>query len=157
MPKLPLNQIARVCISGGFDPIHVGHVRLIKEAARYGKVIVILNSDEWLVRKKGYAFMAWKDRAEILNAIAGVTRVEPVEDSDGTVLEALKHIHPDYFANGGDRTAENTPEMVYCLEYGIKPLWGIGGEKVASSSEMVGEAAGNRLTHIRLRPRGKND
>lgn len=132
----------RTAISGGFDPLHVGHVRLIKEAAKHGKLIVILNSDEWLVRKKGYAFMDWESRAEILRAIEGVHRVVPVDDSDGTVLKGLQEIHPDYFANGGDRTPENTPEMVFCLDRGIKPLWGIGGGKVASSSDLVRAAHG---------------
>lgn len=131
-----------IAISGGFDPIHEGHIRLIHDAALVGDVVVILNSDEWLIRKKGYAFQPWLARAYILRAITGVYSVVPVDDSDGTVLKALATLKPDYFANGGDRTAENTPEMVYCLDYGIKPLFGIGGEKVASSSELVGAVRG---------------
>ena len=126
-----------IAISGGFDPIHEGHIRLIHDAALIGDVVVILNSDEWLVRKKGYCFQPWLSRAYILRAITGVKEVVPVDDGDGTVLNGLMALKPDYFANGGDRTAQNTPEMVYCLDYGIKPLWGIGGEKVASSSELV--------------------
>lgn len=130
-----------VCVSGGFDPLHHGHIRLIKEASGYGDVVVILNSDEWLMRKKGYVFMPYQYRAEIIGAIKGVIDVFPVDDSDDTVLKALRQIQPDYFANGGDRVPMNTPEMVYCLDYGIKPLWGVGGEKAASSSDMVYKAA----------------
>ena len=61
-----------VCVSGGFDPIHIGHVRMIQDAARFGKVIVIANSDEWLMRKKGYVFMPYEERQEILYSIKGV-------------------------------------------------------------------------------------
>lgn len=126
-----------VAISGGFDPVHVGHVRMIHDAALLGNVVVILNSDDWLKRKKGYVFMDWLSRAHILRAIRGVVDVVAVDDSDGTVVEALARIKPDYFANGGDRTSENTPELALCLDYGIKPVWNVGGEKLASSSELV--------------------
>ena len=95
-----------VCVSGGMDPIHVGHVRMILEASKFGDVVVILNSDQWLLRKKGFKFMSWEERAEILRAIRGVVDVVRVNDEDGTVCEALRRIKPDYFANGGDRKNE---------------------------------------------------
>ncbi len=126
-----------VCISGGFDPIHIGHINLIESAAHFGDVVVILNSDAWLKRKKGYCFMPWNQRARVLAAIKGVIRVAAVDDKDGTVVEALRRIRPDYFANGGDRTDENTPELKACEDLGIKPIFGIGGDKLASSSELV--------------------
>lgn len=129
-----------VAISGGFDPIHCGHVKLIREAAQHGDLIVILNSDDWLRRKKGYVFMEWMHRAEIIMSIKGVKAVETVDDTDGTVCEALRRLRPDCFANGGDRTQENTPELVLCADMGIRPLFGIGGEKIASSSALVREA-----------------
>ena len=127
-----------VCVSGGFDPIHQGHVRLIQGATEYGDVVVILNSDDWLVRKKGYCVMPWEHRAEILEAIRGVVRVERVDDTDDTVCEALLRIHQNIFVNGGDRGPSNTPEMEICEDLGILTVFNVGGEKVASSSEIVG-------------------
>ena len=127
-----------VMVSGGFDPVHVGHIRMIREAANYGDVIVIANSDEWLHGKKGFNFMDFKSRYEILDAIKGVLLVDSVNDSDGTVCDALRRHKPTYFANGGDRGKDNTPEVLLCKELGIELLWGIGGEeKVESSSELV--------------------
>tara|TARA_R100000152_G_C6765113_1_gene189874 strand:+ start:416 stop:847 length:432 start_codon:yes stop_codon:yes gene_type:complete len=129
-----------VMVSGGFDPIHVGHVRMIEDAARHGIVIVVANSDDWLMRKKGFIFMPWEERAEILYAIKGVGGVHQVNDSDGTVCEALRRLKPDCFANGGDRKKNNTPEMDVCEELGIEMLWGIGGDyKANSSSTLVAE------------------
>lgn len=130
-----------VCVSGGMDPIHVGHARMILEASKFGDVVVILNSDQWLLRKKGFSFMPWEERAEILRAIRGVADVVRVNDEDGTVCEALRRIKPDYFANGGDRKNENTPEVSLCLELDIKMLWCVGGEKIQSSSELVSLAS----------------
>ena len=124
-------------VSGGFDPIHVGHVRMIIEASQYGDVIVVANSDEWLYRKKGYNFMGFNERREILMAIKGVIAVVAVDDEDGTVCEALKRIKPTYFANGGDRTTNNTPEQAICEDLGIEMLWSIGGQKIQSSSVLV--------------------
>ena len=127
-----------VMVSGGFDPVHAGHIRLIRAAAHYGDVIVVANSDEWLYRKKGFVFMNFAARAEILNAIKGVLLVDSVDDSDGTVCEAIKRLQPTYFANGGDRKSGNTPEVDICHQLGIELLWGVGGDKkLASSSELV--------------------
>jgi cytidyltransferase-like protein len=126
-----------VAISGGMDPVHKGHVRMIQEAAQFGEVIIILNSDEWLMRKKGFIFMSWEERAEILESIRGVKKVVRVDDTDGSVCEALRREKPTYFANGGDRTDKNTPEMDVCSELGITMLWGVGGGKIQSSSELV--------------------
>ena len=127
-----------VMVSGGFDPVHAGHIRMIREAARHGDVIVIANSDDWLFRKKGFIFMEYEKRIEILNAIKGVILVDSVDDSDGTVCEAIRRLKPTYFANGGDRGKTNTPEQSVCEEIGVQLLWGVGGEeKVDSSSELA--------------------
>ena len=138
-----------VMVSGGFDPIHVGHIRMIIEASLHGDVIVVANSDDWLMRKKGYVFMAWDERAEVLSAIKGVIAVSKVDDKDGTVCEAIERIAPNFFANGGDRKEDNVPEYEVCESLGVEMIWNVGGGKVQSSSELVessksaAEGAGN--------------
>lgn len=129
-----------VAVSGGFDPVHGGHLDLFEGAAKYGDVVVILNSDFWLLRKKGYSLQNWETRARILKSLWCVSDVIKVDDNDDTVLKGLMQLHPDYFANGGDRNGSNTPEVVYCIDNGIKLLWGVGGGKTASSSELVEDA-----------------
>ena len=125
-------------VSGGFDPIHGGHVQMIRDAAQYGNVIVVANSDDWLKRKKGYIFMSFEERSKILKEIKGVILVSAVDDSDNTVCEAIRMLRPDYFANGGDRGKSNTPEQDVCEELGVEMLWGIGGDyKFNSSSDLV--------------------
>jgi len=135
------NDKPTVMVSGGFDPVHAGHIRMIRHAAKYGNVIVVANSDAWLYRKKGFVFMEWERRVEILNAIKGVILVDSVDDSDGTVCEAIRRLEPTYFANGGDRGRTNTPEQAVCEEIGVKLLWGVGGEeKLESSSNLTRKA-----------------
>ncbi len=134
-----------IMVSGGFDPIHIGHVRMIIDAANYGNVIVVANSDDWLMRKKGYVFMPWEERAEIIKAIRGVVDVVTVDDTDGTVCEAIQRVKPDFFANGGDRKTNNTPEKEVCEALGIEMLWNIGGGKIQSSSELVKKAPASEV------------
>ena len=127
-----------ILVSGGFDPPHVGHIRMFKEASEWGRVVVAINSDEWLMRKKGYVFMPWEERAELIGAIASVEVVSSFDDSDDTACDAIRKFRPDAFANGGDRKKNNTPEMELCDELGIQMLWGIGGkDKPQSSSWLV--------------------
>ena len=134
-----------IAVSGGFDPVHIGHIRMIRDASRYGDVMVIINSDDWLKRKKGYVFMPWKERAEIIGNIKGVSLVVAVNDEDGTVCEALRRHKPDAFANGGDRKTQNTPEMDVCEELGIQMMWAIGGnDKPQSSSWLVDKLKENQ-------------
>lgn len=130
-----------VMVSGGLDPVHVGHIRLITEAAKQGPVIVALNSDEWLLRKKGYLFYpSWTERREVVMAIKGVASVVPVDDADGTVCEALARLRPSAFANGGDRTVGNDAEVGMCNRLGIMLLYNVGGPKVQDSQELVKNA-----------------
>ena len=128
-----------ICVSGGFDPVHIGHLRMIQEASKYGHVVAIVNSDDWLMRKKGYIFMPFDERCEILEGFTGTGETTNVDDTDGTVCEALRRIKPDYFANGGDRKNNNTPEMDVCEELGVKLLWGIGGDYKADASSTLVE------------------
>ena len=142
-----MTKTKTICVSGGFDPVHVGHLRMIQAAAQYGDVIVIVNSDEWLMRKKGYIFMPFEERCEILRGFACVEDTTHVDDQPiagipgaGSVVEALERLRPDYFANGGDRKNDNTPEMDLCEQLGINLLWGVGGDKIRSSSTLASEA-----------------
>tara|TARA_R110002124_G_scaffold125837_5_gene285135 strand:- start:5899 stop:6408 length:510 start_codon:yes stop_codon:yes gene_type:complete len=128
-----------VMVSGGFDPVHVGHIRMIRAAAAHGDVIIVANSDEWLYRKKGFVFMEFPKRSEILNSIKGVIMVDSVNDDDGTVCEAIRRHKPTYFANGGDRGKSNTPEQSVCELLGVKLLWGVGGDYKADASSTLVE------------------
>ena len=128
-----------VCVSGGFDPVHVGHLRMMQEAAKFGRLIVIVNSDKWLMRKKGYVFMPFVERCELLEGFDCVAETAAVDDADDSVCEALIRLTPDYFANGGDRENVNTPEVALCERLGIELLWNIGGDKVQASSKLVSD------------------
>lgn len=143
------NEIV-VAVSGGFDPIHVGHVRLFKEAKALGdELVVILNNDNWLMAKKGFVFMPEKERKEVLEALREVDRVvltgHPEKPSDMSVSAELRKIKPDIFANGGDRTKDNIPEVAVCQEIDCKLVFNIGkGGKVQSSSWLIEKATEGR-------------
>lgn len=126
-----------ILVSGGFDPLHIGHLKYLQEAAAFGDVIVALNSDAWLLRKKGFVFHGFEDRKAILKALSCVAAVYAVDDSDNTVKEAILKLKPYAFAKGGDRTSVNTPEVDLCNELGVHLIWNVGGEKIDSSSELV--------------------
>lgn len=129
----------KVAVSGGFDPIHIGHVRMIREASKLGDVIVILNSDRFLVNKKGFAFMPYEERREILESIVGVMEVVECIDEDQSVCKTLEMLKPDIFANGGDRrNEEEIPEDKTCEKCDIEMVFNVGsGGKIQSSSELV--------------------
>jgi D-beta-D-heptose 7-phosphate kinase/D-beta-D-heptose 1-phosphate adenosyltransferase len=138
-----------VAVSGGFDPLHVGHLRMIEEAKRMGdKLVVILNNDNWLKNKKGFVFMPQNDRKEILLGLKYVDDVlisfHEKDPQDASVCAELEVLKPSIFCNGGDRTAKNVPEVDTCKEQNIKMVWNVGGGKVASSSDMVKKAVGPR-------------
>ena len=134
-----------VLVSGGFDPLHVGHLDLLEAAAQRGAVVVALNSDAWLERKKGRAFMPWAERRRILLALGCVRSVVAVDDRDGTVCASLRSLRPACFANGGDRGPGNSAaalaEEALCAELGIVALHDVGGRKRRSSSQLLLEAA----------------
>lgn len=137
-----------MAVSGGFDPIHIGHVRMFKEAKAFGDhLIVILNNDNWLRNKKGFVFMPEKERKEIIESIFGVDQVVLTEheigEVDRSVCKTLKKLKPHIFANGGDRKPDGdpVPEVELCRELGIEIVYNIGtGGKVQSSSWLVDKA-----------------
>lgn len=133
-----------ICVSGGFDPLHEGHLAMFREAASLGALTVIINSDAWLLRKKGFVFLPWEQRASLIADLRYVTAVAHVDDADNTVCEALARLKPHYFANGGDRKQGNTPETTLCEKLGIELLWNIGGGKTDSSSEIARKSWVNR-------------
>ena len=145
-----MNNKKTIAISGGMDPIHIGHVKMIQAAAELGELTVILNSDAWLKRKKGYVFMPYEERKYLLESVKGVSVVSAVDDTDGTVCEALQRLQPDMFGNGGDRTSDNTPEKEVCLDIGIRMIWNLGGQKVQSSSELVRTYVKNKSNNSEL-------
>jgi cytidyltransferase-like protein len=129
-----------VAVSGGFDPVHIGHIRSFREAKKLGdKLMIILTRDDQLIRKKGYYFMPFEERKEILERIEGVDRVVPNIDDDITSNESLEYYRPDIFAKGGDRTEDNMPESEkdICTKIGCKIVYGVGGDKIQSSSSLV--------------------
>ena len=136
---------AVILISGGFDPIHSGHVALIRGAAMLGSVWVALNSDEWLFRKKGYFVMPWEERAVVVGNQRGVVRVVTVDDSDGTVAKAILEVKPSIFANGGDRISANEKEDEACRRVGAKQVFDIGGTRKMNSSSKIIETLWKRL------------
>lgn len=136
-----------VVVSGGFDPIHIGHIRLFKEAKALGdELVVILNNDHWLRKKKGYVFMSQEERREIIESIKYVDRVvftgHSENPADISVCAELETLRPDIFANGGDRTIENIPEVSLCRKIGCEMVFNVGkGGKVQSSSWLVEKMA----------------
>jgi len=132
-------MVKTVMVSGGYDPVHIGHIRQFKAASRHGNVLVALCSDEWLIRKKGYVFMTYDERREILEGIRYVWKVVPQIGEGDTAVDSLECYKPDIFAKGGDRGPGNMPEeeLDVCKKLGIVVLYGVGGSKVQSSSSLV--------------------
>ena len=153
-----MSNIRWVAVSGGFDPLHIGHVRMFKAARRLGdKLVVILNNDNWLTEKKGFAFMPEKERMELLRAFPFVDKVVlsrhgPKDARDAyhrSVSRELIRLKPSIFANGGDRdkkNASNPESSLYwdietCKKMDIEMVFNLGhGGKVQSSSWMVDKA-----------------
>ena len=131
-----------VCTSGGFDPIHPGHASCIHESMKYGDtVVVIVNGDDFLKRKKGKAFMDLKTRCHLVSYIMGADYIIPFEiDNDHTVCVALEKIKPNIFTKGGDRIDEKSiPEWNICKINNIKVISGVGHKKDWSSSNFLHE------------------
>ena len=132
-----------VLITGGFDPLHSGHIAYFKAAKELGDILVVgVNSDAWLTRKKGSPFMPYKERAEIVRNIVGVDFVIDFNDDDGSAKHALWMVRQSYpqdiivFANGGDRTQTNIPEMDSGID-NVEFVFGVGGENKMNSSSWI--------------------
>ena len=130
-------------VTGGFDPLHSGHIAYFEKARELTNYLVVgLNTEEWLTKKKGQYFMSWKERAEIIRHLDMVDAVITVPDDDkgsacGAIERCLEIAQTVVFANGGDRTKKNVPEMDVCRELDVTMLWGIGGGKIQSSSWLI--------------------
>lgn len=141
-----------VLTSGGFDPMHIGHLRCLQESAKIvndkkyykGKKIkfaVVVNGDGFLIRKKGKPFMPEVERVEIIAGVEGVDYVVPWDDGTQTVVGAIDVLQPIAFTKGGDRdSSSNVPEFDLCSEIGCEVIFGVGGGKIQSSSWLIESA-----------------
>lgn len=132
-----------VLVTGGFDPIHSGHIAYFKSAKSLGDMLIVgLNSDDWLERKKGRAFMPWNERLCIINNLSMVDEVYTFDDEDGSAKHFIQQVRAHYpdakliFANGGDRTKDNIPEMDV-NDHNIEFVFGVGGENKKNSSSWI--------------------
>lgn len=133
-----------VLVTGGFDPIHSGHISYLNHAQHLGDMYLIvgLNSDEWLVRKKGKSFMSWQERMIVIDNLHMVDEVIAFDDSDNTSIDAIRKVREKFpdahiiFANGGDRTKENIPEMSF-QDDNLEFVFGIGGDDKKNSSSWL--------------------
>lgn len=133
-----------VIATGGFDPIHSGHIELLKDARTYGDLLIVgLNSDEWLTRKKGKNFLPYDERACILSNLKSVDWVMSFDDTDDTACDCIKQVRDAFpkseiiFVNGGDRTSTNIPEMTFYDFYDVRFVFGVGGTFKKNSSSWI--------------------
>ena len=137
---MKMNKV--VIVTGGFDPLHEGHIEYFKAASALGDYLVVgINSDDWLARKKGKAFQSWKTRYSIISNLKMVNDVVAFDDSDNNSIDAIIKIKAHWgsnyhyiFANGGDRTKDNIPEMVV---EDIEFAFGVGGNDKMNSSSWI--------------------
>ncbi len=132
----------KVAVSGYFNPIHVGHIRLLKEAKNLGNyLVVILNNDLQVKLKGSVPFMSIEDRKEIVASIKYVDEVFVSIDKDKSICKSLIVVKPNIFANGGDRSKGEIPESKVCEDNNIKMVDNVGGNKIRSSSILIKEAS----------------
>lgn len=132
-------------ITGGFDPLHSGHIEYISAAKKVGNLLILgLNSDQWLIRKKGKFFMPLSERLIITRSLQDIDKVIEFNDDDDTAcsaIESVKALYPNalvIFCNGGDRTKSNIPELsIYKNDDRVKCMFGLGGEKKTNSSSSI--------------------
>ena len=131
-----------VLVTGGFDPIHSGHISYMEGARALGdRLVVGINSDDWLERKKGRSFMPWRERAAIVESLGFVNGVIAFNDDDNTAMDAIRQMKERYpndkiiFANGGDRNISNIPEMLTYDD--VEFQFGVGGNDKSNSSSWI--------------------
>ena len=125
-----------ILVTGGFDPLHSGHIEYFKAAKQLGNLLIVgINSDAWLTRKKGRAFMPAVERKAIIENLHQVHKVIEFNDTDNSAIDAIRQVQKMFprdkivFANGGDRTKDNIPEMVF---EDVEFVFGVGGENKAN-------------------------
>lgn len=147
--RKPKRKKVVVAVSGGFDPIHIGHVRMFRDAKKLGdELVVILNNDNWLNKKKGYVFMPEQERKEVIENLRMVDRVIVTKHNkhtnDMSVSTEIMKLKPDIFGKGGDRNPSNVPipgsEVDVCDKIGCEIVYNLGvGGKVQSSSWLLAD------------------
>ncbi len=138
MPAEQNKKEVVVAVSGYFNPPHIGHIKYLRAAKSLGtRLVVIVNNDVQVKLKGSKLFMDEKERVEIVAELKPVDEVILAIDKDRSVCKTLEFLKPDIFANGGDRTNDNVPEVATCEKLGIKMVFGVGGGKVQSSSWLL--------------------
>jgi cytidyltransferase-like protein len=145
-----------VIVSGGFDPVHSGHIKMIEDARQYGRVVIALNSDEWLIQKKGQPFMPFAERKAVLNQFKNILSVIEFDDSDGSATDSIQKVLDMFpnnnviFANGGDRNDKNIPELDNFVDNTrVSFKFGVGGtDKANSSSWILQEWKSPKITRV---------
>jgi len=138
-----------ILVSGAFNPLHFGHLLLFKAASKYGKVIVALNSDEWVMKNKGHLLFDFDTRKSLLEECGYVSEVIPFDDSDGDAVYALFEVRPTYFGNGGSATSLSLPkeEMQVCGYLGIEPVFDLGDTSKDIDNDMLVAAQKSIINH----------
>lgn len=146
-----------ILISGAFNPLHFGHLLMLKEASSYGKVIVALNSDEWVKRNKGHLLYDFETRKSLLEECMYVSKVVSFDDDEDDVCGALLEVRPDYFGNGGSVTSLSVPkqELEVCAYLGIETVFNLGDvpkgvsiDKLVASQKSIINHANKELDKI---------
>ena len=145
------SKIKMVLVTGGFDPIHSGHIKYFEEAKKLGDYLIVgLNSDNWLSNKKGKPFLPFFERNIIIKNLKMIDEVISWDDSDGSAIGAISYVLKNYssstliFANGGDRKKTNIPELEkFEKQKNIKFVFGVGGENKKNSSSWILKNWGN--------------
>ena len=138
-----------ILVSGAFNPLHFGHLLLFRAASKYGKVIVALNSDEWIIKNKGYLLFDFETRKSLLEECEYISKVVSFDDSDGDAVYALFEIRPTYFGNGGAATSCSLPEveMRVCEYLGIEPVFNLGDTVKSIDNNVLVSAQRSIINH----------